>query len=75
MLQEVSLKLQKRKKCDLNSLTLTEMQSVEGRITNEIFTVLNPDSSVASRNSFGGTSPENVRRSIAIARRRFLKKG
>ena len=69
------IKIAEEKKCELNSLTLTEMQSVEGRITDDIFTVLNPYSSVASRNSFGGTSPENVRRSIAIARRRFLGKG
>ena len=69
------IKIAEEKKCELSSLTLTEMQSVDGRITDDIFTVLNPYSSVASRNSFGGTSPENVRRSIAIARRRFLRKG
>ena len=69
------IKIAEEKKCELNSLTLTEMKSVEGRITDDIFTVLNPYSSVASRNSFGGTSPENVRHSIATARRRFLGKG
>ena len=69
------IKIAEEKKCELNSLTLTEIQSVEGRITDDVFTVLNPRSSVESRNSFGGTSPENVRHSIAIARRRFLGKG
>jgi len=34
--------------------------------------VLDPDRSVASRVSFGGTAPESVRTAVGEARRRFL---
>ena len=56
----------------LDELTLEQMQSVDKRITKSVFKVLTVESSVASRESFGGTAPENVRRE---ARRwaRFLK--
>jgi argininosuccinate lyase len=36
------------------------MQSVEPRITAEVFSVLGVDQSVRSRTSYGGTSPANV---------------
>jgi argininosuccinate lyase len=58
--------------CDLASLPLAEMQRVEPRITAETVSVLGIDQSVASRASFGGTAPAEVRRAIAAARRRFL---
>jgi len=37
-----------------------------------VFTVLGVDNSVASRTSFGGTAPDNVRAAAAAARERFL---
>jgi argininosuccinate lyase len=46
----------------LEDLTIAEMQSVEPRITQAIFDVLGVERSVASRTSFGGTAPQNVRR-------------
>jgi argininosuccinate lyase len=57
---------------DIADLSLAEMQSVEARITADIFAALTVDSSVASRTSYGGTAPENVRAQVAAARRRFL---
>jgi argininosuccinate lyase len=45
----------------LEELTLADMQTVEPRITGEIFSVLSVDKSVASRTSYGGTAPANVR--------------
>ena len=48
--------------CDLPELPLSAMQSVEKRITKDIYKVLTVESSVASRTSFGGTSPKNVAR-------------
>lgn len=45
----------------LHKLTLAEMQSVEPRITAEVFGVLSVAKSVASRVSYGGTAPKNVR--------------
>jgi len=56
----------------LEDLTLADMQSVEAGITDAVFDVLGVDNSVASRTSFGGTSPENVANSIKNARARFL---
>jgi argininosuccinate lyase len=46
----------------LEDLSLDEMRSVEPRITTEVFEVLGVEKSVASRMSYGGTAPDNVRR-------------
>ena len=55
--------------CDLPELSLTLMHTVEPRITKDIYKVLTVESSVASRVSFGGTAPKNVRREA----KRWLK--
>jgi argininosuccinate lyase len=47
---------------DLSGLSLAEMQQVEPRITDAVFSVLTIDASIASRTSFGGTAPANVAR-------------
>ena len=54
-----------KKGVDLDALTLDEMKSVEPGITEEIYSVLGVDNSVASRTSFGGTAPDNVRAAAA----------
>ena len=59
-------------RCDLAALPLGEMQTVEPRITADVFSVLTVERSVESRTSFGGTAPANVRRAAATARARFL---
>jgi argininosuccinate lyase len=51
--------------CDLPELTLAQMQSVHANITDAVFDVLGVDNSVASRTSYGGTAPVNVRVQIA----------
>jgi len=56
----------------LDKLSLTEMRSVEPKITEDVFSVLSVEYSVASRTSFGGTAPDNVRKAAAAARERFL---
>jgi argininosuccinate lyase len=58
--------------CPLAELPLDELQAVEPGITAEIYGVLDPIRSVASRTSFGGTAPERVREAVAEARKRFL---
>ncbi|WP_373505042.1 argininosuccinate lyase [Aestuariivirga sp.] len=55
--------------CDLPELSLTLMHTVEPRITKDIYKVLTVENSVASRTSFGGTSPKNVKREA----KRWLK--
>ena len=58
--------------CTLAELPLAELQAVEPAISGEVYDVLDPDRSVASRVSFGGTAPESVRTAVGEARRRFL---
>ena len=57
--------LAETEKCDLPDLTLDQMQSVHSEITNEIYDILGVENSVASRMSYGGTAPEQVRSHIA----------
>jgi argininosuccinate lyase len=53
----------------LDELTLEDMQTVEPRITRDIFSVLTPQASARSRTSLGGTAPANVTREA----KRWLK--
>ena len=46
----------------LEALPLQTMQTVEPRITKDVFTVLSVESSTRSRVSYGGTAPQNVRK-------------
>jgi len=50
--------------CDLADLTLEQMQSVHAEIKSEVYKVLGVDNSVASRASYGGTAPEQVRAQV-----------
>jgi len=45
---------------DLPELSIAQMQSVEPRLTEDVFSVLTVEASVRSRQSFGGTSPLRV---------------
>jgi argininosuccinate lyase len=49
----------------LEQLPLAELQSLHPGVTNEVYKVLSPEASCASRQSFGGTAPEQVRARIA----------
>ena len=57
--------LAEKKGVDLADLTLAEMWAVEPGITQDIYSVLTVEASVASRTSFGGTAPSNVAREAA----------
>src|SRR5579859_1884459 len=50
---------------DLAGLPLEALQSLEPRITADVYEVLSPAASVASRVSYGGTAPSQVRAQIA----------
>ena len=50
--------------CDLAGVPLTDLQALEPRITAGVYEVLTPEASVASRTSYGGTAPEQVRAQI-----------
>ena len=58
--------------CRLDQLDMAALKAIEPRITREVYSVLDPSRSVASRTSFGGTAPGNVRAAAAAARKRFL---
>jgi argininosuccinate lyase len=51
--------------CDLPDLSLAQMQSVNTAITKQIYSVLGVHNSVASRQSYGGTAPDQVRAQVA----------
>jgi argininosuccinate lyase len=55
----------------LADLPLEAMQEVEPRIDERIRGVLDIDSSVRSRTSFGGTAPDNVGAAVRAARERL----
>ena len=56
--------LAEAEKCELQDLSLTQMHSVDPAITKEVYDVLGVENSVASRISYGGTAPAQVRAQI-----------
>jgi argininosuccinate lyase len=48
----------------LADVPLADMQEIEPRITDQVFSVLSVEASAASRISFGGTAPSEVRKQI-----------
>ena len=65
--------LAESKKTELSKLTLEDMQSIHPQITDEIFGFLTVDKSVKSRQSFGGTAPQEVRKQIKYWKKRLIK--
>jgi argininosuccinate lyase len=65
--------LAEAKKVPLDKLTLEELQSLNGAITADIYSVLSPESSAKSRTSFGGTAPAQVRRQVRYWKKRLKK--
>jgi argininosuccinate lyase len=57
----------------LHKLPLKEMQAVEPKITAKALDALSVQKSVASRTSFGGTAPQNVRAQAEAWRKRLEK--
>ncbi|HYD45628.1 MAG TPA: argininosuccinate lyase [Phenylobacterium sp.] len=50
---------------DLAGLSIDQLQAIEPRITADVYDVLTPAASAASRTSYGGTAPSQVRAQIA----------
>ncbi|MDA5192595.1 argininosuccinate lyase [Govanella unica] len=63
------VKMAETKGCDLEDLSLAEMQTVEPKINKEVFKRLGVQNSVKSRTSFGGTAPVRVRESVRRAKK------
>jgi len=62
------VKMAEDRGCDLDALTLADMQSVEPRITKGVFDVLSVEASVRSRISYGGTAPVRVAEMVKARR-------
>ena len=56
---------------DLPDLPLDELQAIEPGITAGVYQVLTPDRSVASRISYGGAAPSEVRRQVSLWKERL----
>ena len=63
--------LAESKGIDLPDLSLADMQGVHAEITEAVFDVLGVENSVASRTSYGGTAPANVRREVLAWKERL----
>ncbi|WP_445194075.1 argininosuccinate lyase [Sphingomonas sp. Tas61C01] len=63
-----TVKLAEERGVALDALPLGDLQAIDARIDARVYDVLSVDASVASRTSFGGTAPVNVRAAIAAAR-------
>ncbi len=67
------VRLAEKKGCDLAHLPLADMRKIEPGIDERVYDALDIDRSLASRRSFGGTAPGNVRRAVAVARKALLR--
>jgi argininosuccinate lyase len=63
-----AVKLAEERGIALDALPIADLKVIDGRIDERVYGVLSVDASVASRTSFGGTAPDNVRAAIRAAR-------
>ncbi len=63
-----AVKLAESRGIALDALPLADLQAIDARIDERVFAALSVDASVASRASYGGTAPEQVRQRVAEAR-------
>jgi argininosuccinate lyase len=61
-----------KKKVTLGALTLKELQQFDKKIGKNIFLVLSSLNSIKSKKSYGGTAPQNVKKSIQYAIKKYL---
>ena len=54
-----------QKGCGLDGLTIEDLKLLDPRLDSRVHKVLTVEASVASRKSYGGTAPDNVRAQIA----------
>ncbi len=63
-----AVKLADSKACSLDDLPLEDLQAIDKRIDARVFDALSIDASVASRASYGGTAPDQVKQRVAEAK-------
>ena len=65
--------LAEKKNCTLESLSLEDIQKIIPAADIQVLEILKIQNSVSSRNSYGGTAPENVLKAAKEAKQRFLE--
>ncbi len=63
------VKLASDKGKDLEQLSLKDMQTIEKKISQKVFSVLSVENSVKTRTSYGGTAPDNVKKAVTEAKK------
>ena len=63
-----AVKLAESRGVALDQLALSDMHGIDPRIDERVFAALSVDASVASRASYGGTAPDQVKARVAEAR-------
>ena len=63
-----AVKLADGKACSLEELALSDLHAIDARIDERVFKALSIEASVASRASYGGTAPDQVKLRVAEAR-------
>ncbi|WAJ29854.1 argininosuccinate lyase [Jeongeupella avenae] len=69
-----AVKLAEDRGVALDALSLADLQAINPAITDGVYAVLSVDASVASRTSYGGTAPDNVREQIRLWRERIAQR-
>ena len=64
-----AVKLAEGKGVMLHELELDELKAIDSRITDDVYSVLTVEASVASRTSYGGTAPVQVKGQIEAAKK------
>ena len=70
-----AVKLAENRGCALDELPLADLKAIDERIDERVFKALSVDASVASRSSYGGTAPDQVRLQVAEARKALGMEG
>ncbi len=60
-----------KKKIFLSEISLEQWKKFSARFEKDVYGLLNPKVSVAAKNSFGGTSPQGVKRQLASWKKRL----
>jgi argininosuccinate lyase len=63
-----AVKLAEERGCGLADLSINDLEGIDPRIDDRVYSVLSVEASVASRTSYGGTAPTRVREQIAKAK-------
>jgi len=63
------VKLAINRNCELKDLDLSLMRTIEPKITKDIYYILDINTSIKNKNSFGGTAPKRVNQAIKEAKK------